>query len=126
MKWLTSIAVLFIGCSYTATAQLGLECAPAFQDGMVLQQGMPIPIWGKAVENCHITVQYYDQVLNTKTDEHGEWKVTLKSLKADTLDDLSKAPKGYALTIAATKEGTAQTMAITGPNPLGKKSNGLP
>jgi sialate O-acetylesterase len=50
-------------------------------DGMVLQQGMPVAIWGKADEGEKVTVRCQDQEAST-TSKDGKWLVQLHNLKA--------------------------------------------
>jgi sialate O-acetylesterase len=52
-----------------------------FSDGLVLQQGVPVPVWGTAKDGEKVTVKFQDQTV-TATAEHGRWSVRLKALKA--------------------------------------------
>jgi sialate O-acetylesterase len=52
-----------------------------FCENAVLQQGMPVPVWGAAAEGEKVTVEFQDQSVST-TASSGQWKVTLKPLKA--------------------------------------------
>ncbi|WP_218919489.1 sialate O-acetylesterase [Spirosoma aerolatum] len=52
---------------------------------MVLQQGKPLAIWGKAAAGETITVQFAGQNLTTSADAAGAWRVTLKPLKASAI-----------------------------------------
>jgi sialate O-acetylesterase len=52
-----------------------------FTDGMVLQQGMKVPIWGTADDGEKVTVTFEGQEVST-TAKDGKWKVQLKDLKA--------------------------------------------
>jgi len=76
-----------------------LQCAPVFQDHAILQQGVELPIWGKAAANGEVAVAFGDQTANTKADADGNWKVALKALEATALEDLTKAPQGLELKI---------------------------
>jgi sialate O-acetylesterase len=49
-------------------------------DGMVLQQGMNVPIWGWADEGEKVTVRIQDQAV-TATAKDGKWMVRLENLK---------------------------------------------
>jgi sialate O-acetylesterase len=53
---------------------------PLISDGMVLQQGMKVPIWGKADEGEKVTVRIQDQEA-TATAKDGKWIVRLDHLK---------------------------------------------
>ena len=50
-------------------------------DGMVLQQGMPVPIWGTADDGEKVTVRFQGQEVRA-TASKGQWLVHLESLKA--------------------------------------------
>jgi len=50
---------------------------------MIIQQGKPANIWGKAEPNEKITVQIAEEVVRTTADNKGLWEVTLKSREAN-------------------------------------------
>jgi sialate O-acetylesterase len=50
-------------------------------DGMVLQQGMPVPLWGSADDGEKVTVRFQGQEVST-TAKGGKWLVRLDNLKA--------------------------------------------
>jgi sialate O-acetylesterase len=52
-----------------------------FTDGCVLQQGMPVPVWGWADDGEKVTVELQDQKVSATTTG-GKWMVKLKSLQA--------------------------------------------
>lgn len=51
-------------------------------DNMVLQQGMKIPIWGRASPRERVTVTFNDKASNTIADAHGRWQIWIGPLKA--------------------------------------------
>ena len=51
-------------------------------DNMVLQQGMPVPIWGSADPGDKITVSIGDHKATATASDKGEWSVRLKSMHA--------------------------------------------
>jgi hypothetical protein len=53
-------------------------------DSMVLQQLMPVPIWGKALPGEEVTVQFDKQVKKTRAGEDGKWIVYLDQMEANT------------------------------------------
>jgi len=55
--------------------------AGLFSDNMVLQQGMPVPVWGIADDGEKIAVRFQDQQLST-TAKDGKWMVRLAPLNA--------------------------------------------
>ena len=75
---------------------LALASAPAafanvrlpaiFSDHMVLQRGVPVPVWGWAEAGEEVTVTLAGQTQSTKADANGKWKVKLAPLQsAETL-----------------------------------------
>jgi sialate O-acetylesterase len=76
--------------SPTASAQLKLH--GLFSDNMVLQQGIPVPIWGWAGDGETVTVQFRDQRIST-TAKGGAWMVKLASLNPGGPDTLTVSGK---------------------------------
>jgi len=52
-----------------------------FSDGVVLQRGVTVPVWGTANDGEKVTVKFQDQTVVT-TAKDGRWLVRLKRLKA--------------------------------------------
>jgi len=50
-----------------------------FSDHMVLQEGVPVPIWGTADKDEKVTVIFNDQRVSTITGEDGKWFIKLSS-----------------------------------------------
>lgn len=53
-----------------------------FGDHMVLQQGVPLPVWGWADEGEQVTVTLGHQAKTTVADNSGKWSVELDALKS--------------------------------------------
>ena len=53
-----------------------------FQNGMVLQRGMPIPVWGQGDPQETITVTLNRKSCTTTADVNGYWRVNLPAMKA--------------------------------------------
>jgi sialate O-acetylesterase len=49
---------------------------------MVLQRGMPVPVWGKAETGEGLTVTLGDKKVDTKADGEGRWNCTLPAMEA--------------------------------------------
>ena len=75
-----SLVVLLIVC-LAMSALAAVKPHALFSDGCVLQQGMPVPVWGWADDGEKVTVEFQDQKV-TATASGGKWMVTLKELKA--------------------------------------------
>ena len=54
-----------------------------FTDGLVLQQGKPVAIWGKAAADENVSVNFAGQTKVTQADLEGKWRVTLDPLAAN-------------------------------------------
>lgn len=67
-------------------ARAAVRLPSLFTDRMVLQRDMPVPVWGWAAPGETVTVKIAGQILTTKADEAGKWRVTLDSLH--TVDPL--------------------------------------
>ncbi len=87
---------------FLTPAMLSILCAslsadistPAFfNNGMVLQQEIGASIWGKAPANASVNVTFANQTKKITADAKGNWKITLKGLKASA--------KGSVLTITS-------------------------
>ena len=55
--------------------------APLFTDHAVLQQGKPVPVWGRAAPNEKVTVTFRDQTVHATAAADGRWMVYLDALK---------------------------------------------
>ena len=73
-------AVLVACTAQPLQAQLALPSI--FSEHMVLQRNMPIPVWGTASSQEEITVTFADQVMKTRADDNGKWKLALSSMEA--------------------------------------------
>jgi sialate O-acetylesterase len=77
-------ALIFFFSMVTINANLIADLKPAsiLGDNMILQKGMPVPIWGKAKAKEEIIVRFAGHELKTTSDRSGKWKVELPPLKA--------------------------------------------
>jgi len=75
--------VLFfsIFCLYSFSAVAKTIPNALFSNNMVLQQGVNVPVWGKADNNEAVTVEICGQKVSTVAKE-GKWFVELKPLKS--------------------------------------------
>ena len=56
---------------------------PLFNDNAVLQQGVPVPVWGTAADGERVTVEFAGQKVSA-TATNGSWMVRLQPMKADS------------------------------------------
>jgi sialate O-acetylesterase len=54
-----------------------LELPTIFSDHMVLQQGQPLPVWGRAEAGSTVTVAFGKQSVDAVADADGKWLATL-------------------------------------------------
>ena len=57
-----------------AGAQANVNLPAVLSDRMVLQQGAPVRIWGRADPGESVTVGFRDQKVSTIADSAGRWK----------------------------------------------------
>jgi sialate O-acetylesterase len=82
--WLVCAFLCLFACPAAADPRL-----PAiFSDHMVLQQQMPLGVWGWAAPNERIEVRLRAQRVSTTADSGGRWKVTLAPETAGGPDEL--------------------------------------
>ena len=60
---------------FPSLALADLRLGSMFQDHMVLQRGMPAPVWGTADPGAHVTVTFAEQEKTATADAEGKWKV---------------------------------------------------
>ena len=78
--------VLLVACLVLVGSSPSLLAAPElaaiFGDRMVLQQGRPLKVWGKAGGKERVSVKFAGQGKVAVADADGNWSVTLKALQA--------------------------------------------
>ena len=75
-------AALFASGAGLPPARAGVRLPKVFASHMVLQQEMPLAIWGWALPNETVTVTLASATAQAQANERGEWKVTLPAMKA--------------------------------------------
>jgi sialate O-acetylesterase len=79
---MTTSACLALLCLGDATARAEVIPSSLFADHAVLQQGMPIPVWGTAAAGEAVTVEMAGQKLSTTANRDGAWRVQLAPVRA--------------------------------------------
>lgn len=80
LAWLGLVAVV---CALTgATARAEVKLAGVFQDHMVLQRDMSVPVWGWAAAGEAVTVTLGEQSRQATADDNGRWLVRFDALPA--------------------------------------------
>lgn len=75
--------LLILFSAFVARANVALP--DAISDGMVLQRGASIPIWGKADAGENVTVSFAGRTQTVVADESGAWRVNLKPMRANAV-----------------------------------------
>ena len=84
---------LLLGLAAVVTAE-PLRLPNIFGDHMVLQQELPVVIWGWADAGQEVTVSFGRQTKSVKADDAGRWRVPLEPLKANTTATRLRAQAG--------------------------------
>ncbi len=83
LRSLLRFIVLLIA-SAAIPCQAALKLGSPFGDHMVLQQGMPVPVWGWADPGATLTVTFAGQNKGARADAQGAWRVVLEPLTASS------------------------------------------
>ena len=75
------VFVLLLFAVVTSAALATVKPNGLFSDGVVLQQGVRMPVWGTAKNGERVTVRFQNQQVSTVA-RNGRWMVRLKPLKA--------------------------------------------
>ncbi len=74
------ILSLFVMLAATTPTAANVTLHPLFADHAVLQQGVPVPIWGQAEPGERVTVEFAGQSVATTSGPDGKWIVRLAPL----------------------------------------------
>src|SRR3954470_21912232 len=74
--------VLLLSLMHAETIRGDVKLCSIFCDGLVLQQGKAVPIWGWANPDEKVAVSFAGQEKSAIADEDGNWKLSLDPLKA--------------------------------------------
>ena len=80
MSMKTFLWVAAVVCFLPVNAKVTLP--QLFQDGMVVQRGKPIPVWGKADAGETVTICLNKKKAVATADSDGRWRVDLPAMKA--------------------------------------------
>ncbi|GAA4441596.1 GDSL-type esterase/lipase family protein [Pontibacter saemangeumensis] len=78
----------------------GLQPAPVFADHMVLQQKMPVPIYGLANAGEEVTVMFGNEKQKATAGADGKWKAMLPAQKAGGPYELNIATADTSISIS--------------------------
>ena len=83
----------------TDSSGAGLRLARIFGDGMVLQRGVPIPVWGWEVPGTRVAVTLRGRTARATADAAGAWRVRLPALGAGGPWELDVAGGGTRIAV---------------------------
>ena len=66
--------------AFSAGASAAVKLPTVFGNGMVLQAGMPVPVWGWAEPGETVTVKFAGATVSAKADDQGRWMVKLPAM----------------------------------------------
>lgn len=81
MKTLASILL----CILAAAAPAAVTMAPLFNDHLVLQRDLPVPVWGRAAPGERIVVRFGAQAKEAVAGPDGRWSLRLDPLPASKI-----------------------------------------
>src|SRR5580700_7850779 len=82
VRTLCLVAVIIWCSACVSSAEAEVRLPNVFTSHMVLQQEMPLVVWGWAQPNETVTVTLGDASAQAQANERGEWKVVLPAMKA--------------------------------------------
>lgn len=82
MILLRSLVVVAVLMGLVARGGAEVALSSMFGDHMVLQRGMPVPIWGKAEPGETVTVTFAGQTASATAGADGRWRADLSALDA--------------------------------------------
>ncbi|CAN5571324.1 sialate O-acetylesterase [soil metagenome] len=83
IRILTALATICLLSACAPFAVAKVKAPSIFSDHMVLQTGMPLPVWGTADADEKVSVSIAGQTKSTQAGADGKWIVTLDPLKSD-------------------------------------------
>lgn len=91
--------------AFACAARADVKLPSVLGSHMVLQQGMPVPIWGWADPGERVAVRLDDRTVSTQADDKGHWRVDLEPLNAD-------GGKAHQITVTGKNTVTLEDLLI--------------
>jgi sialate O-acetylesterase len=82
MKIATLSIATLLSIHMVGVALADVRLPGMFSDSMVMQQEIPLPVWGWAIPGEQVVVAIADRKAVTNAGDNGKWRVTLEPLKA--------------------------------------------
>jgi len=71
-----------------------LAVSPLIGNGMVIQRGVPVPVWGEAAPGARVSVKFLGRVFRAKSGADGRWRFSLPAQPAGGPHALSVSSSG--------------------------------
>ncbi len=98
-------ASAFLGGSFAVQIQAELKLGSPFTNHMVLQQEIPVPVWGEAEPGAMVLVEFADQRRTDVANSNGQWRVDLEPMVASI--------ESRMLKVSAIKNSTVDNIDIS-------------
>jgi sialate O-acetylesterase len=98
--WLVAPLCLF----FSEDARSQVKLPSIIGDGMVLQQGMSVPVWGWDTAGQTVTVSFAGQKQSAKAGQDGRWQVKLKAMKSSA--------KGRSLKVSGSNKVSVKNVVV--------------
>ncbi len=111
---LTSLTLLPArgGSLETGDAPLHAGIGAPFLDNAVLQQQIPVPVWGTAQPDTKVSVVFKGQTKTTVARKDGNWRVVLEPMVAEKLKSVNEVPVGEVMTVTFENDGVKSERTI--------------
>lgn len=96
-----------------------LTMSPIFRSGMVLQRGVPVPVFGTAAPGAEVTVQLGEQSVSSTAGTDGKWQITLAAMPASTSASTMTVLSG-ASTMSFTDVQVGEVWLCSGQSNMGR------
>jgi len=94
-------------------SQAELWMPSIFADGMVLQSGKPVPVWGEAAAGSEVTVEFAGQKKVAVASASGKWRVDL--------DPMTVSSKPQDLIVSSNHQSATETKSSWAPRMRGNE-----
>ena len=80
--WFYKVGLVVVFLCFALLGEAKVKLPTLVSDGMVLQRGEPVNIWGTADPDETVSITFQKKKYKTVADAQGNWKVILPALKA--------------------------------------------
>jgi sialate O-acetylesterase len=99
-RLILSVIIAALPAVLTASLQADVRLPAIFGEHMILQEEMPLPVWGDAAAGEKVSVSFAGQTVSTEAGADGKWAVKLAPLKANATADVFVVHGNNSVTLA--------------------------